>query len=1015
MKKLLALVLALIAMPAEAKKCCKLTLKNIAATCYQESNGKITFSVEENTAPYKAVLKNETPGSSYAPQKIKGIPNKATREFKRLPAGTYSLSLRSTCCSQCLEDIVVPVSPEMLVTIVKIHPACFDEDNGRLSCSITAGTPPYKATLFNSDSEAVQTIKGIQPDSKKTFKNLKPDRYKLVVTDGAGCCKAISGIEIPEASEIITTIGTIVPAFPGISNGKIPFTVSGGVSPYGATLINSNGEPVQTISGIEEGVTSTFTQLPADTYRLEIIDSNGCDEVVPRIIVPSSPVIVKVVEPVTPTCFGENNGTIPFTITGGTEPYTANLVNSTGEIVQTFTGIQAGVTNTFMNLGPDTYSIQVADVNGNPASVSNIVVKEIPQLVVTVGIITTTQPGLATGTIPFTITGGSPLYIAQVINSSGVVVQTFENIQPNTTTTANNLSADSYTITVTDSKNCTESVPGLLVDSSVLVITVTTTPVCFGQNNGTMTFVLTGGTAPYAATLINSVGEIVQTTQGVPAGAPTTFTDLVADTYRLSIVDQNANQQTVRGIECKLSPEIIIEVGVVTPSLIDDSTGAIPFVITGGEEPFTAVLTNSTGEIIQTIEGIETGVPTYFKNLPTETYTITVTDKNTCTQLVANIVVPESPVFIEVVEPVTPTCLGENDGTIPFTVSGGFPPYTANLLNSSNQIVQTITNLQSGIEDTFRDLGVGTYHIEATDTRGNFGTIGNIVVRALPPITLRVGPVTPTQVGSATGTIGFIASSGNPPYVADLLNSSSEIVQTISDVQPNVLTTFRNLSADSYTVQVTDSKGCGASAPQVVVSPSVLTITIVAITPTCFGQFNGTMTFSVTGGTGTYNAVLLNSQSEVVQSIPNVPAGELLQLTNLAPDTYSLTLLDTAGNTGTATNLVCQESPALVIRLGATTAPQPGLADGAIGFTVIGGVPNYTVQLVSNGNVVQTLQNVEPDVTTTFTGLPAGTYSIAVIDANGCKQTLGAIRLLNSIATFIQRKYCSNGPISITA
>lgn len=471
MKKLLLVVLALVAWPIESKeskkKCYSVKVRKVTAACFGEDTGKIKFCVEGNTAPYKAVLKSATPDSSFKPRKITDIPNEASLEFECLPPGTYNLFLTSTCSSQSLSDIVVPESSQIGVSIDTITPACFGEENGTMSFTVTGGTPPYRAKLFNSNSEVVQRIPTIQPGVTTTAQDLPAGMYSLVVTDEHGCRVTTPGIIVPQATQIVSKLGIIMPAYLDFSTGQIPFTITGGTPPYTATLLNSKSEVVQTITDIQEGEQTIFINLPADTYSIVITDINGCTETVAPVVVPSSPVIVKVVEPVTPTCFGESNGTIPFAVTGGFGPYTATLLNSNQQIVQTLLNVQEGVSTTFRNLPADTYSIAVEDTLGNPGSISNIVVKTLPQIIASLGPVTPTLPGESTGTISFSVTGGAAPYTAQLENSNGQVVQTLSSIQPGVTTTFVNIPAGTYSIDVTDASGCSQTLTSIVLNNSL--------------------------------------------------------------------------------------------------------------------------------------------------------------------------------------------------------------------------------------------------------------------------------------------------------------------------------------------------------------------------------------------------------------------------------------------------------------------------------------------------------------------------------------------------------------------
>lgn len=478
MKKLLVVVLALFAWSVESReskesknRCCSVKVKKITSACFGQDTGKITFRVKGNTEPYKAVLKSATPGSSFKPRKITDIPNEATLSFDNLPPDTYNLFLKSTCCSKCLTDILVPEETQIIVTH-NTTSTCFGEENGTLSFTVTGGTPPYRAKLINSDSQLVQKISDIQSGVPTTVKNLPADTYSLVIKDEQGCTETVTDIVVTQSTQIIPQVTSIISAHLDFATGAITFTVTGGTPMYTAELFNSTSTaPVQTLTGIAQGVPTTFMNLTADTYRIVIIDFNGCMVTDPGIVVPSSPVLAQLVTPVISSCFGENNGAISFTVTGGTpgtQGYTAELFISTSSIpVQTKSGIIQEAT--FTDLVPGTYTILVVDSLGNQGSIQNIAVIELSPLIIRVLQVTPASPGAAIGTITVSVTGGEPPYAVQLFTNTTptTVVQTIPIALSGAQGVFTGVPIGNYHIIVTDKNGCQVTDPEVTVPNSI--------------------------------------------------------------------------------------------------------------------------------------------------------------------------------------------------------------------------------------------------------------------------------------------------------------------------------------------------------------------------------------------------------------------------------------------------------------------------------------------------------------------------------------------------------------------
>ncbi|MDF1480450.1 SprB repeat-containing protein, partial [Leifsonia sp. H3M29-4] len=120
------------------------------------------------------------------------------------------------------------------------------------------------------------------------------------------------------------------------------------------------------------------------------------------------------------------------------------------------------------------------------------------------------------GTATATVGGGTTPY---AYNWNSAPVQT--------TSTANNLPAGTYTVTITDAKNCVATTTATVTQPTVLNATATNTSVnCNGGSNGTATVVPTGGTAPYTYSWNSSPVQTTATATNLPAG---TYTATVTD------------------------------------------------------------------------------------------------------------------------------------------------------------------------------------------------------------------------------------------------------------------------------------------------------------------------------------------------------------------------------------------------------------------------------------------------------------------------------------------------------
>ncbi len=204
--------------------------------------------------------------------------------------------------------------------------------------------------------------------------------------------------------------------------------------------------------------------------------------------------------------------------------------------------------------------------------------------------------------------------------------------------------------------------------------------------------------------------------------------------------------------------------------------------------------------------------------------------------------------------------------------------------------------------------------------------------------------------GGSNGSANVTSiSNGTNPY-SYLWSSSSTTSSTTG------------LSAGNYSVTITDAVGCTKTSTVNVTQPSAITLTSSDIIPQCYGG-KGTATVNPSGGTPGYN-----------YSWNTVPAQTTQTATGLAAGNYSATVTDSKGCTATASFTITQPTQ-LTATISSTNSTKACTCNGTATVTPSGGTAGYTYSW-SNGSPFQTA-----------TGLCGGTYSVIVVDANGCTAT----------------------------
>ena len=214
--------------------------------------------------------------------------------------------------------------------------------------------------------------------------------------------------------------------------------------------------------------------------------------------------------------------------------------------------------------------------------------------------------------------------------------------------------------------------------------------------------------------------------------------------------------------------------------------------------------------------------------------------------------------------------------------------------------------------------------------------------------------------GTNTGSISVSTSGGSGPYTYQWSNGSTTSNTSLTT------NTISNLTAGNYSVSITDSNGCKATANTTITEPSKLNVFPSSQTNiSCNGGSNGAATVIASGGRGgyTYNWA------------PGNPSGDgTPSVTGLAAGTYDVTVTDANGCTA-KTSITITEHTALSASATGTSVSCNGGADGSVNLSVSGGVAPYHYAW-SNGAVTEDL-----------VGVTAGSYNVTVTDDNGCTTT----------------------------
>lgn len=869
------------------------------------------------------------PGTATA-NPVGGVPgytylwsNGATSQtIVNLPPGQYCVTITDANSCGVVACGNTGTGPSVAVTTT--NAGCNGGNAGTATANPSSGTPPYSYVWSNGGTT-------------QTITNLPAGSYSVTVTDSGGCTGTASGVVQSSNNGFPIWLTTTPPSSCSSNNGVITANPQGGVAPY--TYAWSNGGTTQTINNLGPGI-----------YTVTITDAVGCSASKSATL--SAPSNVSAwVSATDESCPGANNGTATASGMGGVQPY--SYIWSNGQSGATITGLSPGnytvtvtdffgctgsasvtvnsgtafalvihaqnvstcgandgsataqpsggtapftylwntgaTTQTISNLSAGFYSVTATDANGC-SKATTVTITEPPSLTASVN---------ATPLVCNNANNGS----ATAFVNGGTAPFTYAWSNGGTTQTINNLGAGTYTVTVTDINGCQGTASATIGNSDLIIDAIITNVTCYGGSNGQIEVSGWNGTPPYTYQWSN--GSTNPILSNIPAG-----------NYSVTVYD-SGNCSVSETITVTEPPMIVISFSTTQPGCTGGN-GSATANVTGGTPGYTYAWSNGA-----------TG-PTA-SNLPSGTYTVTVTDANLCTEVGAVNIIAAPPLSVSV-NGNEPSCNGGNDGSATAQVFGGTPPFSYQWTNGGT--IQTISNLTAG-----------GYTVTITDAQGCTG-VGNIWLNEPPNLNLMITASPQVCQNQSDGMATVFPNGGTPPY--SYAWSTGSTAQMIS-----------GLSSGTYSVTVTDANNC-VKTGSVTINLSDLILDVAKADVACFGESSGSILVSGWAGQPPYT--YLWNTGATTPEITNLPVG-----------TYTVTVTDAAGCQVTD-DIIINQPP--VINVSATSTPAGcSVNNGTATVTASGGVPPFTYAW-NNFQTTQTISNLAP-----------GTYSVTVQDANFCTKS----------------------------
>ncbi len=814
-----------------------------------------------------------------------------TANVNALAAGNYTCTLTDNNGCTTSTSLTITQPPPFTVTNTASNVTCNGAANGSITVNPVGGTTPYTYVWSPSGGNTA------------TASPLGPGTYTCNLTDANGCT-ASSSATITEPTVLSSSTTQINESCNGGLSGSATVTAVGGTTPYTYSWSPTGG------------TSSTSTASGAGTYTCTTTDASGC--VTTNVVTITEPPAITITSTqVNELCNGNATGSATVTASGGTGALTYSWTPSGG----------GGTTASSLTAG--TYTCVVNDATGcNNAA-----------------ILTITQPAvLALTTSNTPATCGAPNGTATVTASGGTGAFTYSwTPSGGNGVTASGLATGTYTATVNDANNCIQTATAVVAASGGPTVTISSTNItCNGASNGTATVNATAGVAPLTYSWSPT------------AGATTVINGLGQGTYTCVITDANGCGVTLSVAVAEPAPLVLNIPSSTNVTCNGGNNGSATSTASGGTGALTYSWTPSGGTA-PVASGLTAGL-----------YTISVTDANGCSQT-QTVTISEPPALTISMAGITTKCFGSCDGVLICIPAGGTTPYSyswntgCTTPSCNNTCIGTysvtVTDLNGctvsgtttvaqptpivltmfaqpahcmlpdgtdSVSATGGSPAVGGYTYSWSPGAGSASSADHNVTPGLYVVTVTDANGCQMKdslsVGNTPGVAATIVSTKNTSCFggnngwAVAGGAGGNLPYTYLWTAPAISAqdSALNLSAGTYTVTVTDGRGCTSKDTAIIFQPNPVVSTPMAALTLCIGQC---VPLTATGSGGTPGYTFTWTQAGIAAASPACP---------VTTTTYTVSATDANGCVSVPAPVTVTVRPPLQIVAGGDSAICPG-------------------------------------------------------------------------------------------